>query len=165
MGVPSDDVFRDILRSRGLTLDGLKRQFARGFMMNSYLRQTAAEKMNVVGLNDIRDYYAAHADEFKAEEKIVWLDLFVLTSRFKTPDEAKLYAAHMHARAAKGEDFARLASEHGMGDSKFRNGAGIGEKPGEIFPQELEPTLLAMTAGQVVVKETETGYHVLKVTE
>ena len=52
-----------------------------------------------------------------------------------------------------------------MGDSKFRNGAGVGEKPGEIFPQDLEPTLLAMNAGQVQVKETETGFHVLKVTE
>ena len=165
IGVPSDDVFRDVLRSRGLTLDGLKRQFARGFMMNSYLRQTAGERMNVIALDEIREYYAAHPEQFKAEEKIVWLDLFVMTGRFKTPDEARLYAAHMHARAAKGEDFAKLASEHGMGDSKLRNGAGIGEKPGEIFPQDLEPTLLAMNAGQVQVKETETGYHVLKVTE
>jgi peptidyl-prolyl cis-trans isomerase SurA len=165
IGVPSDDVFRDVLRSRGLTLDGLKRQFARGFMMNSYLRQTAGERMNVIALDEIREYYATHPEQFKAEEKVVWLDLFVMNSRFKTPDEAKLYAAHMHARAAKGEDFAKLASEHGMGDAKLRNGAGIGEKPGEIFPQDLEPTLLAMNAGQVAVKETETGYHVLKVTE
>ena len=165
IGVPNDEVFRDVLRSRGPTLDGLKRQFARGFMMNSYLRQTAGERMNVIALDEIREYYAAHPDQFKAEEKVVWLDLFVMTSRFKTPDEARLYAAHMHAKAAKGEDFAKLASEHGMGDSKFRNGAGIGEKSGEIFPQDLEPTLLAMNAGQVVVKETETGFHVLKVTE
>lgn len=165
IGVPNDEVFKDVLRARGLTLDGLKRQFARGYMMQSYLRQTAAQKMDVVGLNDVREYYAAHADEFKAEDKVVWLDLFVMTSRFKTPDEARIYAAHMHARAAKGEDFARLAGEHGMGDSKFRNGAGIGEKPGEIFPQDLEPTLLEMKAGQVLTKETEAGYHVLKVTE
>ena len=165
IGVPNDEVFRDVLRARGLTLDGLKRQFARGFMMNSYLRQTAGERMNVIALDEIREYYAAHPEQFKAEEKVVWLDLFVMTSRFKTPDEARLYAAHMQAKAVKGEDFAKLASEHGMGDSKFRNGAGIGEKPGEIFPQDLEPTLLAMNAGQVLVKETETGFHVLKVTE
>ena len=31
-----------------------------------------------------------------------------------------------------------------MGDSKLRNGAGVGEKPGEIFPQELEATILAL---------------------
>ena len=52
-----------------------------------------------------------------------------------------------------------------MGDSKFRNGAGIGEKPGEIFPADLEPTILALNAGQLTVKETEAGLHVLRVAE
>jgi parvulin-like peptidyl-prolyl isomerase len=52
-----------------------------------------------------------------------------------------------------------------MGDSKLRSGAGVGEKPGEIFPQELEPAILALKPGQVTIKETETGFHVLKVAE
>lgn len=52
-----------------------------------------------------------------------------------------------------------------MGDSKFRNGAGIGEKPGEIFPQDLEPTILALKSGQITVKETESGFHILRVAE
>ncbi len=165
IGVPNDEVFKDVLRARGLTLDGLKRQFARGFMMQTYLRQTATQKMDVIGLAEIREYHAAHADQFKAEDKVVWQDLFVMTSRFQTPDEARQYAAHMVARAQKGDDFAKLAGEYGMGDTKDRNGAGIGTKPGEIFPPELEPNVLAMSAGQVAVRETETGYHVLKVVE
>ena len=94
-----------------------------------------------------------------------WQDLFVLKERFKTPGEAKQYADSMVARASRGEDFSKLASEFSMGDSKLRNGAGVGEKPGEIFPSDLEPTILALKAGQITVKETETGFHVLRVAE
>jgi parvulin-like peptidyl-prolyl isomerase len=56
-------------------------------------------------------------------------------------------------------------ADYGMGDSKLRNGAGVGTKAGEIFPPELEPTILALKQGQVAVKETETGYHILRVAE
>jgi hypothetical protein len=164
-GLATDEEFKAVLRSQGLTLAGIKRQIERGFMMQTYLREAASKKLDNVGLADVREYYTAHPDEFKAEERVKWQDLFVLSERFKTPAEAKHYADVLAARAARGDDFGKLASEYGMGDSKFRNGAGIGEKPGEIFPQELEPTLLALSAGQVTVKQTETGFHVLKVTE
>ena len=163
--IPSEEVFREALQSQGLTVAGIKRQIERGFMMQAYLREKVAPNMERIGLADIREYYAAHQDEFQAEDRVKWQDLFVAFDRFKTPDEARQYAAGMASRAAQGMDFAKLAAEHGMGDSKFRNGAGIGEKPGEIFPADLEPTILALKAGQITVKETEAGLHVLRIAE
>lgn len=164
-GIASDEDFKTALRAQGLTMSGIRRQIERTFMMQTFLRQKLEPYSEKVGLAELREYYAAHPDEFKAEDKVKWQDLFVLTERFNSPAEAKQYADHMAARAARGEDFAKLAGEYSMGDSKFRNGAGVGEKPGEIFPQELEPTILALKPGQVTVKETETGYHVLRVAE
>jgi peptidyl-prolyl cis-trans isomerase SurA len=164
-GISNDTEFRAALRTQGLTLGGVKRQIERGFMMQTYLRDKLAPKLDALGLADVREYYASHLSEFQAEDRVKWQDLFVMTERFKSVDEARQYAAQLAARAGKGDDFAKLAAEFGMGDSKFRNGAGIGEKPGEIFPQELEPTILALKAGQVTVKETETGFHILKVAE
>ena len=163
--IPSDEVFREALQSQGLTVSGIKRQIERGFMMQAYLREKVGPSMERIGLADVREYYAAHPDEFMAEDRVKWQDLFVAFDRFKTPDDARQYAAGMAARAARGMDFAKLAAEHGMGDSKFRNGAGTGEKPGEIFPADLEPTILALKAGQITVKETEAGLHVLRVAE
>lgn len=164
-GIPNDEEFKSALRSQGLTLAGIKRQLERGFMMSTYLREVVSKRLENIGLNEIREYYATHADEFKADDKVKWQDLFVLAERFRSPAEARQYADALAAKAAKGDDFAKLAAAYSMGDSKFRNGAGIGEKPGEIFPQDLEPTILALKPGQVTVKETETGFHVLKVTE
>lgn len=164
-GIPTDEEFRAVLRSQGLTMGGVKRQIERGYMMQTYLRDKLAPKLDALGLADVREYFAAHPDEFKAEDRVKWQDLFVLNERFKTVGEAQQYANQLAAKAGKGEDFAKLATDYGMGDSKFRNGAGIGEKPGEIFPQDLEPTILALKAGQITVKQTETGFHVLRVAE
>lgn len=164
-GIPSDAEFRDVLRSQGLTYSGIRRQIERGFMMQTYLREKLSSKMDTVSLADVREYYTSHADEFKAEERIQWQDIFVANDRFKTQDEARQYAAGIAARAGKGEDFAKMAAQLSMGDSKFRDGAGIGEKAGEIFPQELEPTILALKKDQVTVKETETGFHVLRIAD
>lgn len=164
-GIPSDEVFKEALQAQGLTMSGIRRQIERGFMMQMYLREKMLPYMDKIGLTDIREYYAAHPDEFQAEDRVKWQDLFVAFDRFKTPDEARQYAAGLAARAARGADFAKLATDYGMGDSKDRKGAGIGEKPGEIFPADLEPTILALKAGQLTVKETEAGLHVLRVAE
>ena len=164
-GIPNDDIFKEVLRAQGLTHAGIRRQIERGFMMQTFLREKMSSHMDKVGIADVREYFAAHPDEFQAEERVKWQDLFVLNERFKTPDEAKLYAAAMARRAANGEDFAKLAETNGMGDSKFRKGAGIGEKPGEIFPADLEPTIMALKAGQVTVKEAEAGLHVIRIAE
>ena len=164
-GIPSDAEFRSALRSQGLTLGGIRRQIERGFMMQTYLREKLAPNMDKLSLADIRDYYNSHLDEYRSEDLVKWQDLFVMTEQFKSVEEARQYATQLAARASKGEDFVKLVEQYGMGDSKLRNGAGVGEKPGEIFPQELEPTILALKAGQVTIKETENGFHILRVAE
>jgi parvulin-like peptidyl-prolyl isomerase len=164
-GIPTDAEFRSALRSQGLTFAGIRRQIERGFMMQTYLREKFTPIMDKLSLADIREYYAAHLNEYQVEDRVKWQDLFVMTEQFKTADEARQYATQLAARAAKGEDFVKLVEQYGMGDSKLRNGAGVGEKPGEIFPQELEPVILALKSGQVTIKETETGFHILRVTE
>jgi len=164
-GIPSDAEFKNALRTQGLTLAGIKRQIERGFMMQTYLRDKVSPKLDALSLAEVREYYASHLNEFQAEDRVKWQDLFVLSERFRSVTEARQYAHQLAERAGKGEDFAKLCSELSMGDSKFRNGAGIGEKPGEIFPQDLEPTILALKAAQVTVKETESGFHILRVAE
>ncbi len=164
-GIPTDAEFRSVLRSQGLTLSGIRRQIERSFMMQTYLREKLTPMMDKVSLSDLREYYSAHASDFRAEDAVKWQDLYVEKEQFKTADGARQFATSLSNRAAKGEDFIKLVADHGMGDTKLRNGAGVGEKPGEIFPQELEPAILSLKAGQVTIKETETGYHILRVAE
>ncbi|HEX3150336.1 MAG TPA: peptidyl-prolyl cis-trans isomerase [Gemmataceae bacterium] len=164
-GIPNDDIFKEALRSQGLTMAGIRRQIERGFMMQTFLREKMSSYMDKVGLSEVRDYYQSHPEEFQADDRVKWQDLFVLNERFKSPDEARQFAAGMARKAANGEDFAKLAETNSMGDSKFRKGAGIGEKAGEIFPADLEPTILALKPGQVTVKETDAGLHVIRIAD
>ncbi len=164
-GVKADEEFRAVLRAQGLTMAGIRRQIERGTMMRIYMQEKVSGRMDTVSLADVRDYYTAHGDDFQAEDAVKWQDLFVMTGKFPTPAAAKQYAQQLHAQIEKGADLGPLAVKYGHGDSALRDGAGIGEKPGDIFPPELEPAVLRVKAGQSMIQETETGFHIIKVTE
>lgn len=97
-GIPNDTEFQTVLRAQGLTLAGIKRQIERGFIMQTYLRDKLSPKLDALGLAEVREYYASHLNEFQADDRVKWQDLFVLTERFKSVEEARLYANQLAAR-------------------------------------------------------------------
>lgn len=166
MGGPSDADFEQILAAQRLTLDGIKRQFERAALKDLYLGQYLREKKREFGLAEVRQYYDDHPDEFAAEDRVRWLDLFLAASQFPSAEACHQAAVELARQARGGADFAALVKQHGHGDSPLRGGAGIGAKRGEISPAGLEPAVFALSAGQVSDPlPTDTGYHVVKVTE
>jgi peptidyl-prolyl cis-trans isomerase SurA len=165
-GMKSETEFLESLKAQGLSLKGIQRQLERGAMMNMYLSQLMRDKVRQASLAEVAIYYQNHLDEFHMEDRVKWLDLFVSYGRFNTVTEAQNYAQDLYEQAKSGADFVKLVLERGHGDSVLRDGEGIGTKPGEIQPRSLEPTLLAMTSGQISeLIPTETGIHILKVIE
>lgn len=162
----SDDQVVQALQSQGVSLKAWKRQLERSAMMGVYLNQILRDKAKAVTLAQVQQYYATHADEFKTDDRVKWLDLFVSNTRFATPDDARKYAEQVRGVLAGGADFAKTVEQYGHGDSKLRNGDGLGEKRGEIQPAELEPAVFAMKAGELSgVLATPTGFHVVRVVE
>jgi peptidyl-prolyl cis-trans isomerase SurA len=134
--------------------------------MNMYLGQFLKDKAKVASLAEVVRYYDEHPEEFKVEDRVKWLDLFVSYRRFNTTVEARQYAEHLLKQVREGADFVQVVKQHGHGDSALRGGEGVGQKRGEVKPPELEPVLFGMEAGQVSdVIATETGFHVVKVLE
>jgi parvulin-like peptidyl-prolyl isomerase len=158
--------FTEALKSQGLSMKGLQRQLERNAMMSMFLAETMREKGKTTSLAEVIRYYEEHADEFKVEDQVKWLDLFVSYRRFNTTVEARQYAEQLLQQAKAGADFVQLVKQYGHGDSPLRDGEGIGQKRGEITPKELEPTILALNKGQLsALVPTETGFHVVKVVE
>lgn len=156
----------EALKIQGLTHKGILRQLRRSAMMNMYLQQLMKDKERDASLSEVRDYYRTHEDKFRVEDHVKWLDLFISYSRFKTEAEAKQAADSLYRQAVAGADFVKLVKEHGHGDSALRNGNGLGDKPGEIQPVELEPTVLRLNKDQVSAPiPTRTGLHIIKVQE
>ena len=94
-------------------------------------------------------------------------EFLIQESKFKTADETKQYADWLAGQAKGGADFVGLVKQYGMGDSKLRDGEGLGEKRGEVQPKELEATVFSFTKVGEVSKPVPTavGYHIVKVIE
>ena len=114
----------------------------------------------------VQDYYARNQAEFKTDDALKFQHLFVSTARFNSAEEARKRAEELFNAARGGTDFVKLVKEHGHGDSVLRDGAGIGEKRGEIQPPELEKVIWDIKAGNYSgVLPSETGFHVVRVLE
>ena len=162
----SDAEFKTMLEAQGLTESGMRRQFQRNFMMIEYVRNIVFPIANRIGLQQVRDYYEQHPNEFKTEDKVTWQDIFIDGSRFPTPAAARQYAASVLAQARAGKDFAALVMQHDNGDARLRHGTGLGQKHGEIVPPQVEPTVWSLKAGEVgPLVDMGFGYHIVRVAE
>ncbi len=161
--VPEED-FVKVLRSQGLTYNGIRRQLERDALVQVYLEQMLKDKSKFVTLNDIWDYYTGNPKDFAVDENVKWLDCFVSFQRFATPDEAKAYAETVWRAASAGSDFVEIIKKSGHGDSGLRNGEGLGTKRGDFQPAELESVILELKPGELSpLLQTATGYHIVKI--
>jgi peptidyl-prolyl cis-trans isomerase SurA len=162
----TDEEFQNVLKMQGLSYRGLKRQLERDTIAGLFLQQQIQDKVKFITLSDVWDYYLQHPKEFAVEDRVKWQDLFVSFARFPTREAAKAYADVAWQKASAGESFPELVKQYGQGDSNLRGGDGIGEKPGDISPPELEPMILKMDVGQVSpLLQTATGFHIVRVAE
>jgi parvulin-like peptidyl-prolyl isomerase len=164
--ITSDEELKAMLQAQGLTVAGLRRQAERSFMMMDYVRNLIFPLMQRISLQQMREYYEDHPDEFRVEDRVKWQDLFIDVSRFPDPQAARRHAEQVLARARAGEDFAGLVKQFDHGDSHLRNGDGLGHKPGEIVPPQAEAVVWSLKAGEVgPLIDVGFGFHVVRVVE
>ncbi len=166
IGAKSEEQFKAMLQAQGLSVSGMRRQFERNFMMIEYVRNIVYPVVERIGLQQVRDYYQQHPDEFKTEDHVTWQDIFIDASRFQTPAAARQFAEQVRAAAVAGQDFPTLVKQHDNGDARLRNGVGLGEKHGEIVPVQVEPTVWLLKPGEVgPVVDLGFGFHIVRVAD
>lgn len=164
--IKDDPEFRAFLQQNGLSVEGIRRQSERTFMMTEYIRNVIFPTVQRISMQQVKEYYEEHPTEFTRPDRVKWLDIFVDSSRFANHEEARRFSETIVQRARAGEDFAALAKQFDHGDSSLRNGEGLGQKRGEIRPTQLEPALFALKAGEVgPVVDLGFGFHVVKAIE
>ncbi|MFO0808240.1 MAG: peptidyl-prolyl cis-trans isomerase [Gemmataceae bacterium] len=160
----SDEDLKAAMQAQGLSVAGMRRQIERNSVMMEYMRSMIHPMVQSISLSKVRDYYETHQDEFRSEDKVRWQDIFVDGGKFASPADARAFAEKIRARAAAGEDFATLAKQHDDGDSKLRNGDGIGSKHGEITPPQVEAAVWSLKPNQVApLVDMGFGYHIVRV--
>ncbi len=162
----TDADFNAELTKQGMDPKLFRRQIERQSLMSTFINMVLKDKVGTPTLAQVQDYYARNPNEYKTDDALKFQHLFVSTARFNSADEARKRAEELFNAARAGTDFVKLVKEHGHGDSVLRDGAGIGEKRGEIQPPELEKVIWDIKAGNFSgVLPSENGFHVIRVLE
>jgi peptidyl-prolyl cis-trans isomerase SurA len=161
--IKTDEEFKAFLRAQGVSLAEFRRQFERNFLATEYMRSRIGSAIDRVSLQQIKEYYEQHPEQFQINDSVLWQDIFVDASKFPDRARARQLAEQLIARARAGEDFAKLAQQFDQGDSSYRNGEGYGHQRGEIRPPEAEPILFGMHDGDIgPILEQPNGFHIIR---
>ncbi|MDQ3347645.1 MAG: peptidyl-prolyl cis-trans isomerase [Acidobacteriota bacterium] len=166
-----DEKFFAALKQEGMTVDDLRKNVERQFLVGQVQRDEVGSKLSITE-EEARQYYLAHKDEFVEPATVtlreVLLEVPTTTKGGQTTlnvgqeDEIKQQAAAVRARILAGEDFTKVAAEVSAAASKANGGL-----IGPIALSEVSPSLQALIATMKPGDVTEPlrvprGFQILK---
>lgn len=155
-----------------------RRMMERNLISTEYARSRIMEVLKSrVNMDEVRDYYDTHKNEFRTVDKVVWQDIFIpISPNLRTIEEVRRFAEEEINKCRTPGDFDRLMV-YNDGDSKLRGGEGLGQRlsykdqndkwvSGDIRPIELEPHLAKLREGEIgPVVPFPLGVHLIRVTK
>ncbi len=162
----NDVQWRESLRRGGLTVGMLRKKVEHEFVNGEFIRSRIIDHIKAISRSDIYAYYVDHKEEFRTEDRVKWQDVFIAVGpKHPTLKDARRFAESLIASYDSGVDFEEFI-RYDDGDSKSRDGFGLGERRGEISPPQLEEKLFSMREGEVGQPfELSTGIHIYRVAE
>jgi peptidyl-prolyl cis-trans isomerase SurA len=166
-----DQKFSAALKQEGMSLDDLRRNVERQFMISQVQREEVGSKLTITE-EEARQYYLTHPQEFTEQSNVTLREILV-ESPISTQkgqnvfnaaqdDEARASAAAARARILKGEDFGTVAAEVSAAPSKA-NGGLIGPIAVNELSDSLQKLLKTMKPGEVTPPiRVARGYQILK---
>jgi peptidyl-prolyl cis-trans isomerase SurA len=127
------------LQQEGLTLQELRQNFERSYLMRAVQQQEIAPAMSITD-EEKRQYYSAHTDEFRTQATVTIRELLVLVPvspqgiNVAADEAAKAKIETARERANKGEDFAKIVAELSDSGSKANGGLISGVVVEELLP-------------------------------
>jgi peptidyl-prolyl cis-trans isomerase SurA len=163
--------FQAALKQEGMTIDDLRKQVERGFLMQRVQQDEIGQKLQITE-EEARQYYLAHKDEFVEPASVTLREIFIEVPtateggeqgvRVGAEDQARKEADAVRARVVAGEDFGKVAAEVSDSASKA-NGGLIGPLPLTDISEGLRKTLEGMKPGDVTQPTRNAkGFQILK---
>lgn len=152
-----DKKYEEMLKESGFTKDSFKEMFRENIIIEKFYD----ELMKSVKVEDkeIQDYYNKFKDRYpvKAEDAT---KIHIAHILVPTEEEAK----EIKAKLDKGEDFAKLAKEHGTDGTKDKGGD-LGTVPvvNSGFDEDFMDGAMQLKNGEISSPiKTQFGYHIIK---
>jgi len=166
-----DQKFQAALKQEGMTIDDLRRNVERQFMISQVQREEVGSKLTITE-EEARQYYLSHPQEFTQAATVTLREILIETPQTNQKgqasinvaqdDEARMKATATRQRILAGEDFGKVAAEVSAAPSKS-NGGLIGPITLTELSEGLQKLVKSMKPGEVTPPvRTARGYQVLK---
>ena len=166
-----DQRFQAALKQEGMTLDDLRRNVERSFMIQQVQRDEVGSKLTITE-EEARQYYRLHTQEFTEPASVTLREILIevpaagkdgqTAVNVAQDDDARARAQAVRTRILKGEDFAVVAAEVSAAPSKA-NGGLIGPFPVTTLSDSLQELVGKMKPGEVTPPiRTTRGYQIFK---
>lgn len=166
-----DAKFEAALKQEGMTVDDLRKNVERQFLISQVQREEVGAKLSITE-EEARQYYLTHKNEFTEPASVTLREILIEVPtatkggeagvNVGQEDEIKAKADAVRARISAGEDFGKVAAEVSASSSKANGGL-----IGPINMSELSPQLTALLAkmkpGDITEPlRTQRGFQILK---
>lgn len=166
-----DERFALALKQEGMTLEDLRKNVERRFLIQQVQRDEVGSKLSITE-EEARQYYLSHKDQFVEPANVTLREILIEVPtttqggvagvNVAQDDEAKAKAEAVRARLAAGEDFAKVASEVSVAASKA-NGGLIGPINIAELSDTLQQAIQKMKPGDVSQPmRVAKGFHIFK---
>ena len=164
-GITDPDKFQQFVRDQtGMSYEDYKNDRKNDLLTNRVIRQEVASKITIKH-EEAQQYYDAHQDEFKREERVFLREILVATPPGADTAQALKKAKDLADRGKKGEKFEDLARNNSDSSSAQQDGDIGAYEKGKLRP-EIEKTVWDQPRGYVTDPiNVGNGFLILKVEE
>jgi parvulin-like peptidyl-prolyl isomerase len=167
-----DEKFVAALKQEGMTIEDLRRNVDRNFIVSQVQRDEVGSKLQITE-EEARQYYLSHRQEFAEPASVTVREILIEVPAAKdakgqpavnvaADDAAADKAKAIRARLSAGEDFGKVAAEVSDSSSKA-NGGLIGPLALAQLSPTLQQTFEKMKPGDMTEAiRTPRGYQILK---
>ena len=166
-----DQKFHAALKQEGMTIDDLRKNVERQFMVSQVHREEIGTKLSITE-EEARQYYLSHQHEFVEPAMVTLREILIeipatnqrgqAALNVGQDDDAREAATAARGRVLAGEDFAKVAGEVSTAPSKA-NGGLIGPINVSELSDALQKLIKTMKPGEVTPPlRTGRGYQILK---
>ena len=166
-----DAKFQAALKQEGMTIDDLRKNVEKQFMISQVQREEVGSKLTITE-EEARQYYTSHPQEFATQANVTLREILVETPtatqggqagvNVAQDDETRVKAIAIRGRILAGEDFGKVATEVSSAPSKSTGGL-IGPINVSELSESLQTLLKTLKPGQVTAPmRVAKGYQILK---
>ena len=160
-GIPNMEVFDQVLRRQGSSLNDLRRVSRQRYISDTLIHQLVYSRLTVM-TQEVEEYYESNIKRFTVPAVVDLAEILFLTEG-KDKAAVRSKAEKILSQLKAGTPFEELAKESSEGPSASKGGA-IGLFNRGTMAEKLEAVSFSLKAGEFSeIIEAEYGYQIIKV--